>query len=79
MKLKELRLKKGASQRSVADALHCTPMSYSRYESGKREPSIALLCDMADYFGVSLDELLERNFISNVDCITTSKGIGKAV
>ena len=61
IKLKELRMKAEQTQKAVAIALCCTPMAYSRYERGEREPSIAMLCDMADYFHVSLDELLGRS------------------
>lgn len=32
----------------------------SRYENGEREPSIADLIQIADYFDVSIDYLLER-------------------
>ena len=32
----------------------------SRYETGEREPGISDLIKLADYFGVSLDYLLER-------------------
>ena len=32
----------------------------SQYETGEREPGIAELIAFADYFGVSVDYLLER-------------------
>ena len=62
MKLKALRLKEGKTQQEVANALHCTAMSYSRYERGKREPDIATLWRIADYFDVTLDDLLGREY-----------------
>lgn len=64
LKLKELRLIKGFSQQEIADYLHCTAVTYSRYENGSRSPSPDLLVKLADYFNVTLDYLLNRENIS---------------
>ena len=58
MRLKELRLKKGVTQKVVAKAIFCTPLAYSRYEGAKREPSIATLKLLSQYFGVSIDYIV---------------------
>lgn len=58
MKLHEIRMKKGLTQKQVADAIGCIPSVYSRYETGAREPSVSLLIQLARYFGVSIDELV---------------------
>lgn len=55
MKLKEIRLQLGLSQKNVADRLDCSPAVYSRYETGDREPSIDMLLKMSEVFSVSLD------------------------
>lgn len=60
MRLKEIRESKGITQRQAALALNLSPTVYNRYENGVREPSNALLLFIADYFGVSVDELLGR-------------------
>ena len=60
MKLKEIRESKGISQRQAALALNLSPTVYNRYENGLREPPNALLLVIADYFGVTVDELLGR-------------------
>lgn len=60
MKLKEIRESKGISQRQAALALNLSPTVYNRYENGLREPSNAMLLVIADYFGVTVDELLGR-------------------
>ncbi len=60
MRLKEIREAKGISQRQAALALNLSPTVYNRYENGIREPSNALLLVIADYFGVTVDELLGR-------------------
>ena len=58
MKLRELREQKGVTQKEVADAIGCTATVYSRYERGEREPDIAMLCSLADYFRVSVDSII---------------------
>ena len=60
MKLKEIRESRGISQRQAAIALNLSPTVYNRYENGLREPSNVIMLAMADYFGVSVDELLGR-------------------
>ena len=60
MRLKEIREEKGVSQRQAALGLNLSPTVYNRYENGTREPPNALLPVIADYFGVTVDELLGR-------------------
>ena len=55
-----LRKAKGLKQQEVADALEISLRAYRYYESGEREPQVSLLVRMADFFGVSLDELVGR-------------------
>lgn len=58
MRLKELRQNRKLTQRQVAEAIHCSPVVYSRYERGEREPDIETLCRLADYFRVTVDALI---------------------
>ena len=58
MNLKDLRKKKGVTQKEVADFLQIATMTYCGYETGKREPNIETLVKMANYFGCSVDELV---------------------
>ncbi len=60
MRLKELRKSKKISQIKLGLELNMSQNTISRYETGEREPSIADLIRIADYFGVSVDYLLER-------------------
>ena len=62
MRLKEIRESRGISQRQAAIALNLSPTVYNRYENGLREPSNVIMLAMADYFGVSVDELLGRSY-----------------
>lgn len=60
MRLKELRKKKKISQLKLAMDLGMNQNSISRYENGEREADYVTLFAFADYFGVSVDYLLER-------------------
>ena len=60
MRLREIREAKGLKQNEVALGIHVSPSLYNRYENGTRETPIALLPVIADYFGVTIDELLGR-------------------
>ena len=60
MKLKYLRKKMGISQLKLAMDLNMNQNSISRYENEEREADYATLIKFADYFGVSIDYLLER-------------------
>lgn len=59
-RLKELRKKKRISQLRLAMELDMNQNSISRYENGEREADYKTLIAFADYFGVSIDYLLER-------------------
>ena len=60
MRMKEIRKAKGISQLKMAMDLHMAQNTISRYETGEREPGIAELIRIADYFRVSVDYLLGR-------------------
>lgn len=60
MRLKQLRKKHKISQLKLAMDLGVSQNTISRYESGKREADYATLVQLADYFNVSIDYLLER-------------------
>ncbi len=57
-RLRELRSAKGISQQVIADLLHVSQQSITNYESGKNEPDIQALCELADYFETSVDYLI---------------------
>ncbi len=59
-RLKELRVQRGISQVRLAMELSLNQNSISRYETGEREADHKTLVAIADYFGVSVDYLLER-------------------
>lgn len=56
--LKELRLKKGVSQQTVAEYLEITRQAYSNYENGNRSPDNEVLLKLAEYFDTTVDAIL---------------------
>lgn len=59
MRLKEIREDKQLSQSEVAKLLNVKQNTYSQYETGKRQISIAMLVQLAEFYDVSVDYLLE--------------------
>ncbi len=53
-----IRKKKGYSQLKVAMDLHISREALSYYERGKRNPDLAMLIKMSEYFNVSIDYLI---------------------
>lgn len=60
-KLKELRLEKGLSQRALGEEFKVCNQTISFWETGSREPDLDSLLEIAHYFDVSLEFLLEEN------------------
>ncbi len=56
--IKKLRAENGTTQDMLANAIGITPQAISRWESGAAYPDIELLPLIADYFSVSIDELI---------------------
>ena len=59
--LKELRTKQRIYQRELAEYLDVSVTTYQNYEKGIHEPNIDKLIALADYFKVTLDELVGRS------------------
>ena len=59
-RLKKLREQRHISQLKLAMDLGLNQNAVSRYENGVREADYATLILFSDYFGVSIDYLLER-------------------
>ena len=57
-KLRELRISHGYSQIDIASFIDVTQGAYSQYESGIRSPSPITLYKIANFYGLSIDELL---------------------
>lgn len=60
-RVKELRKKNHLTQKQAAAELGIRYTAYQAYEYGKSEPNLDHLQQLADLFGVTLDELMGRN------------------
>lgn len=58
-KLKELRKSKNVSQEKLAEYLGVSYQAVSKWENGVTSPDILLLPDIARYYGITVDELLQ--------------------
>ncbi len=59
LNIKQLRQEKHIKQETLADAIGVSAQAVSKWETGASDPDIALLPKLANYFGVSIDELFE--------------------
>ena len=57
-RLKELRSEKGISQAKLAADIHISRSAVAKWENGLGLPSDESLCLLADYFGITIDELI---------------------
>lgn len=58
MRIKELRIDAGLSQRELGEKLGFCNQSVSFWESGQREPSLDIVLQLAEFFGTSPNYLL---------------------
>ena len=65
-KLQELRKSKGLTQEELAEGLYVSRTAISKWESGRGYPSIDSLKTIANYFSVTVDELLSADKIISI-------------
>lgn len=56
--IRNLREDRDLTQREMAEILNMSQTGYSKYETGENDIPTAILIQMADYFGTSVDYLL---------------------
>ena len=61
LRLQELRKQMGLTQKELAQKLNMSAGNLCDWEKGRTEPDIKKLIELADFFDVSLDELLDRH------------------
>ena len=59
-RIAELRKEKGLTLKQLGDILEIRDNTLSQYETGKRNPQLGLLQEIADYFDVSLEYLTKE-------------------
>ncbi len=73
MNLKYLREIENKKVKEVADYLGITVQSYYSYENNQTVPNLSTLIKLADYYHVSLDYLVGREFASDIGYVTESE------
>lgn len=72
-RLKELRKERGLYQKDIANYLEVDRTTYVKYETGASEPDTETLSKLADFFNVSLDYLVGRDDVEEINL--TSAGL----
>lgn len=57
-RIRDLREDSDLSQKQIAKQLHCSQQAYSDYELGQRDIPSAILIQLAELHGTSVDHLL---------------------
>lgn len=73
LNLRAIRELSGQTQEEVADAIGCSTVVYSRYETGSRQPSIDMLISISDHFHVSVDFLLGRDYAEEAESLSIAE------
>ena len=72
-----LRKQKYATQEELAVQLGVTAAAVSKWENSNTLPDIMILCALADYFGVTTDELLGRSIVQK-EALVVAESAGLA-
>ena len=67
--IKDLRLKRGITQRELAELCGVHQTAVSQWEKGRTLPDKSTLIKLSDIFGVSIDTLMKKNSPSNKNSI----------
>ena len=67
-RIRDLREDRDLTQSAVGAAIGVTQRAYAYYESGQRMIPPGVLCALADFYGVSVDYLLERTERRETNC-----------
>lgn len=57
--LKALRSERGLTQEQLAEKLNVSERTISRWETGRNMPDIGMLAELADFFAVSIPEIID--------------------
>ena len=71
----KIRKAHNLTQQQLAEILNIARTTYQCYEQGKAEPNIEILTKLADYFGCSIDYLLDHQSpnIVHLDAFTVEE------
>ena len=65
--LKELRQQKGCKHKEMSEALGVSISQLSDYENGRKKLGMTMAIKLADFYGVTLDYIMGREKIHDVD------------
>ena len=66
-RIRDLREDSDKKQSDIAQYLKCSQVCYSYYENGQRDIPTDVLIKLADFYGVSIDYMLDRTDIKEVN------------
>lgn len=72
-RIKDLRENHDLTQSDISKILHISQVAYSYYEIGKRSIPIETLIKLADFYDVSIDYILNRTNIKEINSKNTSR------
>lgn len=64
--LSYLRKKHGMTQNDIANLLGVSKATSCKYENGNVEPTIAQITTLADFFGVTMDQIIKQDLSQEV-------------
>jgi transcriptional regulator with XRE-family HTH domain len=73
--LRKLRIKNELTQEKLAEVFGVSPQAISRWENNSTYPDITMLPSIANYYNVSIDELMGMDEIRNVENINSTFSI----
>ena len=76
--IKSLRNERGMSQEELSLNVGTTKASISKYERGIQRPTLEVAKKIADFFGISLEELSNPNYVASdkIDAKSAKEIIG---
>ncbi len=72
-KLKSIRIKRGMTQKRLADSLNVSQNAIYNWENGKREPNIEMIKKIAVVLGVSIQNLITSGSITTETSFDTDE------
>jgi transcriptional regulator with XRE-family HTH domain len=68
-RMKELRMNKGMTNGQLANRLGCSRNTITNYETGQTPPSLEIIQEYHQFFGVSYEYLIDGKEYSNEDFV----------
>ncbi len=65
-KIKRIRKWKGMTQQEVADKLRVSRSCVANYENGSREPDLAIVRKLAEFYDVRVEDLMGNKTVRNM-------------